>query len=310
MAAGATATKTSPADVSAALRVAKNTEKRQRSFSNSIRSTANRLAFGASLLGAAPSVPDAQPQTPTTLESYSRDEDFRRTTQSNRVLHQIGPQLGLDNQRFGARAEDSPVAAAAREASEEQANILYANQTGQAERTSNAARGALLSARDTGQQNILQNVTKAGQKEIQKLGVSLTNGTLATVFSEGADMGVSDTLTSMHNAARAVVTIMVPEQKVGEIKDLSDVQKALFNEGINTFFPRYNLYTMSGLSGLVTFIGQFLLVSFLLLMLIANVMLIVGILNSLQEAIGNPLATWWNFGSSAWMYLLEYALSE
>jgi hypothetical protein len=264
-----------------------------------------------SVAGATPDIPqtNSYPSQPG-IESYSPDEQYRRTFQGNQIQHRILQDRGIDDQLLGARNDDSPLEAAARQASEEQAAILYANQSGEDDRSSNAVRGSLQSTVAKGKQNIYKNIAKEGQKEIAKIGVSFTNTALATAFSEGADAGVSDTLTSMHNAARAVVTIMVPKQEVGEIENLNDVQKVLFNESVETFFPRYNLYTMSGLSGIITFIGQFLIIALLVVAGITLIVSVVVVMNQLQQAAGNPFATWLNFGTSAWMSILQSAIGE
>lgn len=276
MAVAATATRANPTDRSASLRMGKMTSLRG-------------LMLGAGVLGSAPNIADSRPSEPITdLANYSQDETFRRNFQQNQIQRQIGNQLGIDARSPGKNEDDNAIEAAARETSEEQANILYNNQRGQDGRSANAARGSLNAAMERGQQQILQSVTDAGRKEIQKLGVSLGNEALAATFSEGADMGISDILTTAHDGARAVITILVPEQKSpSEIKNLADVQSALFNESINTFFPRYNLYTMSGLSGLIGFIIQFLIISLVLLCLIGAFVLLLKVMDMVGQPIQN-----------------------
>lgn len=217
----------------------------------------------------------------------AQDEAFRRTARANQVRRQIGSAAGLDlDRRSISGDDDSEFDAVQQDYANRESNFFTDNQIGIDARANTAKRGELENLQNQALQKGMQALTKTPQKELSGLAVNLGADAAEGIDAAFEDFGLTQFITFIKNCVSAVRTIFKPN--VAEHQNAMQQLRSQMTESfLDTFAPPFTLATMAGISGLLGFLFQLLIIGFFLVILSFILIFLVGILTVAQ----NPFST-------------------
>lgn len=295
MVATAAASSFSPSDARAKLQADKKAEQRRRERSTFSKmpgkSNIQNAMAAMSLMSTAPDLPNYQGASfPTEdVAAASGGENYRRTYQANKWKHQIGSNVDSVLSRYQEPETRDDLYNVELDASEMEANFFLNNQLGLDNRLTSAKRAerAFLQNKSVqeGIKAATDQVTGAIKKELGSLGVNLAGDTVESLDT-GEDFGISQGLVFVQRQAQAVRTILspAPTESNAQPETLAQVRKQVENEILDLFIARFNLHTMSGLSGLLGVLFQWFVLGLVFIILLTIFFIIAGV----YFGIGNP----------------------
>lgn len=217
----------------------------------------------------------------------AQDEAFRRTTRANQVRRQIGAAAGLDLERRSASPDsDNEFDAVQQDYANRESNFFADNQTGADTRANTAKRGELENLQNQALQKGMQALTKTAQKELSGLAVNLGADAAEGIDAAFEDFGLTQFITFIKNCVSAVRTIF-PNKPVSSGNVLQDLKSEMTTSFLDTLAPPFSIASASGLSGLLGFLFQLLIIGFVLVILSFIIIFFVGILTFTE----NPFST-------------------
>lgn len=217
----------------------------------------------------------------------AQDEAFRRTARANQVRRQIGSAAGLDlNRRSISEDDDSEFDAVQRDYANRESDFFADNQTGIDARANTAKRGELENLQNQALQQGVQALTKTAQKELSGLAVNLGADAAEGIDAAFEDFGLTQFITFVKNCISAVRTIF-PNKPASSGNALQDLKSEMTTSFLDTLAPPFSLSSAAGLSGLLGFLFQLLIIAFALVILSFILIFLVGILTVAQ----NPFST-------------------
>lgn len=220
-------------------------------------------------------------------DDISQDEAFRRTMRANQVRRQIGQTAGLDLDRRASVQENEQEFDAVQQDYANRENDFFANnQAGIDARANTAKRGELGNLQNQALQDGMKALTKTAQKELGGLAVNLGADAAEGIDAAFEDFGLTQFITFVKNCISAVRTIF-PSKPASSGNVLQDLKSEMTSSFLDTLAPPFSLSSMAGMSGLLGFLFQLLIIAFALVILSFILIFLVGILTLAS----NPFST-------------------
>ncbi|MEK7183294.1 MAG: hypothetical protein AAB776_01525 [Patescibacteria group bacterium] len=228
---------------------------------------------------------DTDDSTPTTA-----GEEYQKAFQSRRISHQIGGAVGLDVGHRSGSEDTSELEQIQQNTAAQEAEALQNNQQGIDTRSSAAKRAARHAIQKSGLDEGVKAVQDAVQKELGSLGMNLFGDGVIGADAIGEDFYVSQGVVFVQRNLQAARTILSPvPPSVDEMTSVQDIPVQAVEKGLDFFIPRFALYSMAGMAGILGFILQWFIISAATIVLTGLVLLISSAYNLWE----NPLTSIW-----------------